>query len=160
MFKGLMPLFVIAALLGFALGTAPRASAHTNSNYGYTYWTPDSNCTYNEAKIYDYGTSGRVQSKQAIVVGAGTSACGGNLQVPGGYLQNKLVIFKNNGGFWALCTQTSVIFSGSPGFYLDQLTNGSPGICGAGEYSVQSNGYVLINSNWYGGGVQTSSHNF
>lgn len=160
MLKGLTPMFVIAAILGFALGSAPRANAHTVSNNGFTHWTPDSHCTYNIANIYDTGTSGEVQSRQAIVTTYGTSACGGNLQVAGGFLQNRLVIFRKNNGSWALCTQTSAVFSGAPSFRFNQSTSGSPGICGAGEYSVISNGYVLINGTWFGGGIQTGSHNF
>jgi hypothetical protein len=156
-------LLSVIMVLSFVLGAAQTVSADNRLNEGFTYKSADFNCTYGRTDLIHDTTAyhgwARVISK--IVLDNPTTGkiiCGDFSPVPGGYMRLKIQYLKWNGSIWGFCGETPTYYNNvnASEFNLTEGNhpNGSAP-CGAGSYSVQGVGAVLVNGTWYGGPIQT-----
>lgn len=147
-------LFASSFVVGLLAGAAKPSLAHQVFESQFSYYTPNSHCTWTGSINDHTKIEGQVESKQWVNVGGYGEACAGALQRSPGNIKVKLNVFqKTSTTSWGLCWATVEVFNSATTYRVVGVNQSPPNQCGAGTYRVEALGHVNVNGVWYGGPV-------
>jgi len=153
----------LAVTLSIMVGSVQTVSAHSVYDQNWTYYSPDSICTWGRSEISD-GTGGggyvRVDVEAWHQTWFGQS-CGTTIQKSAYQLRVKYTTIKYNDatGNWDWCVNSDWYYNptNSYRYQIEAWLGEYVPPCGNGNYGNWGGAYSYHNGNWYGDYITTGA---